>query len=147
MPLTITATESGGFANHEEGDWYPGQLTRIEETDSDWGPGLKWVVTIDGEVADNGETIETWAYCSQKLSPRSKLYAWLKGFGITPEPGEHVDLEDLVGKRVEVMFEEYAGTDNDGNPVTKEKVVKIRASKTAPVKAVPAPVDDDEAPF
>jgi hypothetical protein len=72
----------------------------------------------------------------------------LKGFGITPEPGEHVDLEDLVGKRVEVMFEEYAGTDNDGNPVTKEKVVKIRASKSTPKKAVAAPVEEDlEAPF
>jgi hypothetical protein len=153
MPLTITATEAGGFDLHEADEWYDGMVVAIEETEGQWGPGLKWIIELDGEVNDDNTPRETWAFCSQKLSPRSKLYQWLKGLNpaAIPEAGGTVDLEEFIGSRVQVMFERYDGFDQDGNSLEKEKVVKLRAGKPAEKKRVgkpaAAPVEDDEEVF
>lgn len=131
MSLTVTLSESGGFDLHEPEEWLDGLLVAIEETEGTFGPGLKWIIELDDdEPAENGEARETWAFCSQKFSPRSKLYSWIKAIdpGLIPEPGEVLDLEEVIGTRVQVMFERYMG-DIDGEPVEKEKVVKIRAAK------------------
>lgn len=151
MPLTITATEAGGFDLHPEDEWVDGTIERIEETEGQWGPGLKWIIHLDGDTADNGDPWETWAFCSQKLSPRSKLYAWLKGLGYDVDAGDTVDLEEFVGTRCQVMFERYDGTDPDGNSIEKEKVVKIRKGKgkkkPAKKKATETVDEPDDAPF
>lgn len=153
MPLTITATEAGGFDLHEADEWYDGMVVAIEETEGQWGPGLKWIIELDGEVHDDGNPRETWAFCSQKLSPRSKLYRWLKGLdpSTIPEAGETVDLEQFIGARAQVMFERFDGFDPDGNSLEKEKVVKMRAGKEKQTRRVGKPstktVEDDDAPF
>lgn len=158
MPLQVQYSESAGFDLHEADEWYDGLVVAIEETDGVWGPGLKWIIELDDdEPADNGDPRETWAFCSQKLSPRSKLYAWIKAIDQTaiPEPGGVLDLEQFVGARVQAMFEHYMG-DIDGNEVEKEKVVKLRAAKAA--KARPKnrrqkqnrdddPVDEGPTPY
>jgi len=135
MPLKVEMRESAGFDLHEADEWFDGLLVAIEETDGNWGPGLKWIIELDDdEPADNGDARETWAFCSQKLSPRSKLYAWAKGIDpdSIPEAGGILDLEDFVGRRVQVMFEHYKGEDPvEGNTIDKERVVKIRAAKKA----------------
>lgn len=151
MPLVIERTESGGFDLHEPDEWFDGTITAIEETDGQWGAGLKFIIVLDGEeTADDGYPRETWAFASQKLSPRSKLYGWAKGLGWDPE-SETIDLEEFVDARCQVMFEQYEGTDPDGNAVTKEKVVKVRKGKGKAKKAAKAkkPVEDeaDDAPF
>lgn len=131
MPLTLTMQESGGFELHEADEWHDGLLVAIEETEGQWGPGLKWIIELDDdEPAENGDPRETWAFCSQKLSPRSKLYGWVKAIdeSLIPDSGGVLDLEELIGTRVQVMFEHYQG-DIDGEPVDKEKVVKIRGAK------------------
>lgn len=136
MPLTIEMKESGGFDLHEADEWFDGLLVAIEETDGNWGPGLKWIIELDDDdPADNGDPRETWAFCSQKLSPRSKLYSWAKAIdpASIPEAGGILDLEDFIGTRVQVMFERYL-SDIDGDSVEKEKVVKIRAAKKQPAK-------------
>jgi len=153
MPLTLTVSESGGFELHEEDEWFDGQITSIEETnDGQWGPGLKWIIELDGDTyqLDDGEEVqrETWAFCSQKLSKRSKLYGWARGLGWDPDD-ETIDLEDYIGVRCQVMFERFDGFDREGSPQEKEKVVKLRAGKgkpkaKRPVKAVPEP---DDSPF
>lgn len=152
MPLTITATEAGGFDLHDADEWYNGKVVAIEETDGQWGPGLKWIIEINGETHDDGNPRETWAFCSQKLSPRSKLYQWLKGLdpAAIPDAGDEIDMEQFVGARVQVMFERYAGFDPDGNPQEKEKVVKLRKGKGKSKDATrKAPVDKeyDDSPF
>ena len=132
MPLTVTATEAGGFELHEPDEWHRGLVVAIEETDGQWGPGLKWILELDeDEPHDDGNPRETWAFCSQKLSPKSKLYGWLKALdpSAIPDAGGTVDLEQFIGSRVEVMFEHYEGFDPDGNPLDKEKVVKMRKAK------------------
>lgn len=152
MP-TVTATESAGFDLHEPDEWIDGVINDIEETTGEWGPGLKFIIELDDDDPhDDGSPWETWAFSSQKLNPRSKLYAWLKAIdeSLIPEPGETVDLEDLVGTRIQVMFERFNSHDPDGNPTEKEKVVKIRAGKKAAKakKAAKPKADEDlEAPF
>jgi hypothetical protein len=155
MPLTLSVSESGGFELHDEDEWFDGQITEITETDDgQWGPGLKWIIELDGDTytTDDGEEVqrETWAFCSQKLSKRSKLYGWVKGLGWDPED-EEVHLPDYIGKRCQVMFERFDGFDRDGNSQEKEKVVKIRAGKgkakaKKPLKAV-KDEEYDDAPF
>ena len=155
MPLpTLTVSESGGFDLHEEDEWFDGTITNIEETtDGQWGPGLKFIIELDGDTytLDSGEEVqrETWAFCSQKLSKRSKLYGWAKGLGWDPAD-ETISLEDYVNVRCQVMFERFDGFDRDGNPQEKEKVVKIRAGKgKAPAKPLKAVKDEeyDDSPF
>jgi hypothetical protein len=147
MPLTLHVSESGGFDLHDADEWHDGTILDIEETDGQWGAGLKWIIGLDGETADDGSQIETWAFCSQKLSRRSKLFAWAKGLGWDPD-SETIDLEEYVNSRVQVMFERYDSTDENGNPIEKEKVVKLRKGKgKAPAKPKLKPVEDDEAPF
>ena len=152
MPLTLTVSESGGFELHEEDEWFDGQITTIEETqDGQWGPGLKWIIELDGDTytLDDGSEVqrETWAFCSQKLSKRSKLYGWARGLGWDPDE-ETIDLEDYVDTRCQVMFERFDGFDKEGNPVEKEKVTKLRKGKgKAPAAKKLKAVEDDEAPF
>lgn len=150
MPLTVTATESAGYELHEADEWFTGTIEAIEETEGQWGPGLKWIIHIDDETHDDGAPRETWAFCSQKLSPRSKLWGWLKALGYDVEAGDTIDLTEFLGKRCQVMFEHYDGYDPDGNPMWKEKVTKIRKGKGAAQTRKAAkskPVDDLEAPF
>ena len=144
MSLVTTMKESGGFDLHEETEWYEGTITDIEETDGQFGAGYKFVINIDGEVFDDGNPRDTWAFCSQTLSPRSKLFKWAKGIlgeAAMPTAGQPFDLGQMIGTRVKTMFEQYPGTDPDGNPTTKEKVVAIKAAGTpaaAPATAVAA---------
>lgn len=151
MPLILTATESGGFDLHDADEWYEGTIVAIEETDGQWGPGLKWIIELDNETHDDGNPRETWAFCSQKLSPRSKLYAWLKGLDPSsiPDAGQTVDLEQFIGTRVQAMFERVDGFDSDGNSLEKEKVVKLRVGKPAEKQRVgkPAAATEDEEVF
>lgn len=153
MPLTLTVSNSGGFELHEQDEWFDGTITSIEETnDGQWGPGLKWIVEIDGDTyqTDDGQEFqrETWAFCSQKLSRRSKLYGWAKALGWDPD-SETIDLEDYIDARCQVMFERYDSADENGNPIEKEKVVKIRRGKEKaknkskkPLKVVDKEYDD-----
>lgn len=141
MPLQVKLRESAGFELHAEEDWLEGLLVAIEETDSTFGPGLKWIIELDDdEPAENGEAHEVWAFCSQKFSKRSKLYGWAKGIDPSsiPDTGGILDLEDFIGRRVQVMFERYQAVDEiSDDPVEKEKVVKIRAAKEAAKKPRP----------
>lgn len=148
--------DSGGFALHEPDEWTAGEIVRIEETpDTGYGPGFKWVIALDDQEA---EDFDQWAFCSQKLSPKSKLYGWLLGLGANPNFGDKIELDEYVGMRVQVMFEKF---DRDGQQ--REKIVKIRQEKAqtplqkkqaaaATAKRPPARdttemVSDDEAPF
>lgn len=144
MPLELAVTTGGDGYLHEPEEWTAGTVRTIEETDGHYGPGLKWIIQLDQDEPDN----ETWAFCSQNLSPRSKLYGWLKALGADLDSGAVIDLEDYIGARVDVFFERYE-TNVDNTTVEKEKVTKLRASKTkAPTrKKTAVDYDDDTQPF
>lgn len=151
MPLQLTVKESGGFDLHEEGEWYTGTVVDIEDLpDGQYGPGLKFIINLDGETFDDGKPRDTWAFCSQNLSPRSKLYKWAKGIlgeGNMPAAGQTLDLGQIIGKRVKVMFEHVPGMSPEGDPITKEKVVNIKTAGDAPAPAAaPAAPQEHVAP-
>lgn len=146
--VNIIMKESSGFDLHEEQEWYEGTVVDIEDLpDGNYGPGLKWIINLDGEVDPiSGTPRDTWAFCSQNLSPRSKLYKWAKGVlgeAAMPQPGQAFELAGLIGRRVKVMFEHVDGFDGDGNKTVKEKVVSMKAggaaAVTAAAPAAPAP--------
>lgn len=138
--------ESSGFF-HEADEWLPATIARVEEGDDyGYGPTIRLVLHVDGDYTDgDAEQRETWAMASQKLTPRSKLYGWLKGIdtNLIPDNGGTINLAVLEGRRVDVMFEH--GTKDDGT--TKETVAKLRTSKVPAPANTPPTVADKETPF
>lgn len=157
MSLTTVMKETSGFDLHEENEWYEGTITDIEETDGQYGPGYKFIINLDGETFDDGNARDTWAFCSQTLSPRSKLYKWAKGIlgeAAMPAAGEPFDLGQLIGARIKAMFEHHPGTTPEGEAITKEKVVALKtagsqtiAEKGAELAAQRAETAADPDPF
>ncbi len=143
--VSVVMSESGGFF-HEPDEWLPATIARVEEGDDyGYGPTIRLILHVDGDETDAEEQRETWAMASQKLTPRSKLYGWLKGIdpALIPEHGGTVDLSVLEDRRVDVMFEH--GTKDDGT--TKETVVKLRSSKVPAPKVKKPTLADKETPF
>lgn len=119
---TVTAGVS-----HQAGVPYPGTITGIEDTDGKYGEGYKLLIALDGEKTD------TWAFCSAKFSPKSKLYGWYSAvMGAAPDVGELVDVDNLIGKRVAVVFGLKAGHDSEGQPITREVVQSLLQGPAAP---------------
>lgn len=147
--MKLTAKDSADFQPHEAEEWLPGKIIDIEETEGGkYGPGLKLVLVLDDdEPNEDGTDREVWAYTSQTLSPKSKLGRYVEAItGELPAPGEVFDLDELIGKKVEVFFERYTGTNKEtGEPQEKEKVTKMRAAKKASRRRA-EPVEDDETP-
>lgn len=152
----ITYTESAGYDLHDE-DWFPAVIQTIEVADGMFGPQLKWIINIDGELNDDGTAQDTWAFCSQKLTPRSKLYAWASGILGKGNVPERLNPAIFIGQHVDVFFERYMGDTPDGTKVEKERVSKIRASRTGsaktaqptatPIAAAREQLAPDEMPF
>ena len=114
MALEITVRDD---YLHPENEWFPGFLDRIEEDEGQFGPMLKWVFILDTEPER-----EAWGFTSQTLSPRSKAYGWIKGiYSQGPEPGQVVDLGQLFGERVGVMFEHREGENGPTDRIVKVK--------------------------
>lgn len=138
--------EETSYTEREENEWYAGVVTGIQDAgDYGYGPTLRVIISLD----DDDEEHDTWAMCSAKLSPQSKLYQWVKGVDaeLIPAPGGTVDLERLVGRRVQAMFGAYQAKDGS----MKQRVEKLRAEKSAaPSKPArptrPVRVEDTE-PF
>lgn len=140
--MKIPVKESAQFEMHEPEEWLAGKIIDIEETEpGKFGPGLKIVLVLDDdEPNDDGSDNEVWAYTSQKLSTRSKLFAYASAIlgDEMPDVGQVLDLDLLIGKKVDVFFERYTGVDREtGAPVEKEKVTRMRARKARATKADP----------
>tara|TARA_R110000787_G_scaffold117171_10_gene227734 strand:+ start:2668 stop:3108 length:441 start_codon:yes stop_codon:yes gene_type:complete len=144
LPI-LDVSESSGFELHEADEWYDGHINSIEAGEGTFGPDLKFIIILKGEIDR-----EVWAFSSQKLSPKSKLYGWAKALGYPMDTP--LNLQNLVGDKVQIMFERYMATDQEGNPLEKEKVVKIRepkggGGKAEIISATANPSADMDAPF
>ena len=143
------------YVYHEENRWYPGLIHTIEvapSTREDWADQLKWIIHLDGELADDGAQLEVWAYCTQTYTPKSKLTKWATGLLGKGNLPETLNPTIFIGTRVEIMFETYQGQDRDGQPVEKERPSIMKAGSTVggtPVQAAREQVftDPDEKPF
>ena len=152
MPLILNVEAAGVGYLHDAEEWIAGTVETIEQAEGRFGGQLKWIINLDGDDPNDDGTLRgVWAFTGDRCVPRSKLHGWLKALGFDLD-GDTVDLDPLIGARVDVFYERYTGTSAEGQPVEKEKVVKVRASKTpAPKTTKPAArrvvADDDDAPF
>lgn len=151
----------GSYDLHEEGEWFPGTITKIEEADApdQWGKiPLYWYVTLDEGDSDG---YDPRFKTSQSLHPKSSLVKylkWIEGSAWTvPAAGEVVDLNNYIGRRVDVMFARYEKTLDDGSTVEREYVDRVRGGKGGKPSTVrenalqrnnrKAVENDDDAPF
>ena len=94
--MALTAQEST-FELVSEGI-HDGMLSGWEETPAgQYGPGIKiiWYLTNEPDKA-NGDPADIWQFVSQKLTPKSNLWALLKGLGNAPTMGKQYELEELL---------------------------------------------------
>lgn len=131
--MSLTVTYTAGEFLHEPEEWLHATIQKIEEADDyGFGPTLRWTIQVDGD------DYETDDLCSMKLTPRSKLYGWLSGIDpnlIPKEDGDSVDLADIEGRDVEVMFRH----DKREDGTVREKIDRMRAPKNVAAKKKPTP--------
>ena len=121
--------EAASFDLHEELEWYPGVVVSVTETDGQYG--RQYELDIDmGDLDTEGNPRYQKAWCNAKVTPGTKLGRWLAGvYGKDAiQPGRQVNVKDLEGKAVDVMFERYQG-EYQGAPVERERVKELRAHR------------------
>jgi hypothetical protein len=129
---------------------YDAQITKWEEAEGDYGPQIRWTYDL-GAVADiNGDIDERTltGYTSQKVSPKSKLWALAKAAGLDPAQG--VDPDKLVGCTVTINVilrpgndgGQYNRIDSVAKPMKAQPVAQ--KPRKAPALAV-AMLDEDDA--
>ena len=124
---SVTAAD---YRYHDEDTPYDGWIKRLEESESDYGAGFRWVFDIQDE--------EVWAFSSQIFNNRSKLGQWAaKILGEAIYDGGF-DTDSLAGEPVTVMFEYNTTTAGD----LSEKIVSVKGREG--VKKIYEP---DTAPF
>ena len=106
MP-TITATESSPFV--PEGV-YPATVASIEEqasTTPGWADQFKFIFVLDGKFYEQGDKagqpMDMWHYVSQKLTPKSHLWATAVALGVQPVLGADFDTDSLIGKKAQLV--------------------------------------------
>lgn len=135
MPITVEAKESAGL----DVGAYEGVIVEMTEETGQYGEQIKFVIELD-ELKPNGENVTQWAWASKTLSPKSKLWKWVKGVtGQTPTIGGTFDVEGAMkGQRVGFLI---SMNENDRPGVTD--MFKARgngaAAAPAPQAARPAP--------
>jgi hypothetical protein len=116
MSFTITPTEPQGL--DLPAGVYPGTVQSVTPAEGEFGPQAKFVVTLDNQDADNSEA---WAWCSQKISPKSKLARWIKALNAPAYvKGQPYDVEQLAGRRCGVLIERETLPDGSGRCRVKE---------------------------
>lgn len=117
---------------------YRAQVGAVALEDGQFGPQLK--VRFDlaaGEDVPEGKSIMAW--CSAKLSPKSKLYAWVSAllFGGRGVPADYdLDTDALLDKAVLLLVEIVEKDGGEFNRV-KELLPVRRAPKAGATNGTP----------
>lgn len=92
---------------------------------------LRWTFTIVDNRVPQYYNKTIYGMTSSKPSPRSKLFAWLRAFGITMDLGQTFDLELLIGKQVIANVENSTSMTN-GHEVTYSNVKDLMNAAQMP---------------
>jgi hypothetical protein len=125
----------------EAGD-YPAVITKIEETNGDFGPQFQIqfvILDADGEETDD----EIRGYTSQKWGEKTKLYEWSRAIlgKRCPGTGQPMDTDKLKGRKCDLRVE--AKLNKLGQP--KTSIAGIYPYQT--ISKAAADDDDDKPPF
>lgn len=126
-----TTTDGGVFIGKIVGAWRKSLKTRYTATGFDDGVNIKVVVTdMDGvEVELFKQLFISWR-------ENSPLVITLADLGITPEPGEDIDLNNFRGIPVEVTVENVTINGNIYSNV--KRIKKIAVSNDASTEVAPS---------
>jgi len=120
------------FPQFEDKCWYKAKFKEFEESEGKFGPLLHLTFEmLTGEMADGSPAKgkECRAMLPQELTPKGKLYAFVKIFeGKDLAIDDVVDLSAYKGKKVLVFVENGTKEREDGTPyqnVTAIKKMKI----------------------
>lgn len=126
---------------------YPATIGEI--TDEEGNFGLQFKLRFDLAGEHEGQSLHAW--CSQKLSQKSKLYQWVVGItGRAPQPGESFDIDSLLGRKVIINIS--VETKKDGSGMEFNRVTAIKGARPAqeqppqqlPVEMPPPPARSDD---
>jgi hypothetical protein len=133
IPLTQALLDDG---------LYPATLANIQAREGANGPYLLWRFSIVVDDADNSVSGVT----STKLGPKAKARQWAEALLQRPlQPGEELDLEELIGMRCQVYI--TTATLDDGSVVNRiDRVVK-RSLKVGGKPALMSQPDETDIPF
>ncbi len=155
-----------------ETDLYEAVIKGIEDAGTSPFDPSKEQLKVEFEVVDEdaqdgaflSRTISKWytkftnqdgALALPERAGITKLINAALNNGKPLEKGTRFGMTTLVGKRVRIDVEQYAGKDKDGNPRTKSKVIGVkpsairrRAAAAEPVRRVRSEIiDPDDLPF
>jgi hypothetical protein len=136
------------FEKHPEG-FFEAKVVSIEQEESEYGPRIKMILETD-QIGENGQNLNIWHYCSEKLSKKSKLAQTVTGIlGCKfDELDDDFDLEILLGKRTKIIVK-HADSQSTGNQFAKiESFLPVNGSgqqqsTTATVEAGEEAAEDD----
>lgn len=123
MSLSFTSEDSE-YELHEDGEFVTVTLSQYEEIPAEESQfnqaQVKWIFEEDGRE------FPVWYFTPARLtkSDKSKLRKLLIAFGEDPDSGERIDANDLIGKKVRLLFEHYT---KDGS--TRERVTNVKAAR------------------
>jgi len=98
----VKVQEVIGFSLLDEG-MYEAELVEIRDIQTQFGASWRWIFRITDAETENGEAPLVSGVTSQRLSTRSKAYAWICALlGRNLKGGETIDLDSLIGKKAQV---------------------------------------------
>jgi len=130
--------------------FYLGQLDGLEPTvHAQYGDNIKWSFTII-ESREHPEVVGSTitGMTSTKVSPKSKMFAWLQAFGVIMGESEEFEMDTLLGQRVKLKVENTTkksvvdGRDHEITYSNVKALAAYNASLQQPAAAPPtaAPV-------
>lgn len=136
MAMTIEAKESAGL----EAGIYEGLVVDITEEDGVYNgeatEQYKFWIDVDGLFKQDGVTpTQQWAYANRVLSPKSKLWKWIKNYtGQAPQIGGVVDIEAIF-RNQRICF--TVSINENGRSVVTDVNKPMSAAAAPTAKAAP----------
>ena len=138
----VRVQEVVGFSLLEEG-MYEAELTEIREIETQFGQSWRWIFRVLDAETENGDTPLVSGVTSQRLSTRSKAYAWISALlGRNLKGGETIDLDSLVGKKAQVEIRNRRM--RDGTEVSNVVDVKPLPRKRARARKAKRAGEEEE---
>lgn len=98
------------------------------------GDVIKFKLKVVDMVDEAGDDVELSCMANDVLTPKSKLWGWLQGFGLKVEIGKPVDVESALGKGAFAVVSQQPG--KDGGLFTKvEEIIAMPKSQQRAVRA------------
>ena len=118
---------------------YTAKLQAIDEGEGKFGAYFRWTFKI---IDDDGEYDEkqVTGQSNTRFTVGGKLEKWVGAFGMQAEVGEEIDLDDLIGHKVQIMVGNKVQNDREYSNVVQVLSIRVKKPKPAPV------AEDDDTP-